>query len=121
MPSGPPISQAWWRRPAESASKKAASASPWPKNAACSRGCGAPASWSGSRSSVSAGMGLPRRRGGRKLGTEARLNGGPDLIFDRIRRLRRVDYETAFGLARGDAQESLAEALMEAYVLGLET
>ncbi len=76
------------------------SASPWPKNAGCSRGCGAPASWSGSSdASVSAGMGFADRLRGGDLAQKPLLDGGPDVAPRPGPASRRgVDDDAALGL-----------------------
>ena len=91
-----------------SASRKARSASPWPKNAVCSRGCGAPGERSGSTRSMSAGTGfapLSRRRQGpeQPLLDERPRSRASTLSASPVG----VDDDAALGLAVGDAQESL--------------
>src|SRR5215213_7225768 len=71
--------------------------------------------------SASAGMRFPDRRRGGDLSPEALLGGGPDLLLDLVRQGLGIDDDAALGLVRRDAQESLAQTLVEADMLGLET
>src|SRR3954462_6673630 len=114
--------------------RKVSSASGGPKKAVCSRGGGAPSSWSGSRPGSSAAMGSRRRgryhvcgrdrsrrcRSGRKLFAEPPLDRLPDQLLDRVRLARGVDHDATLRFGKCDVDESLAKQLMKVAILRFE-